>query len=166
VTVQLRVCASPQCVRPHKARGYCSRCYKRLRKRGDLERLHYQRPSRTGPVDTSAWSPELVAWVAGIVEGEGSIGLMGGGRVVVAMTDEDIIRRLESSLGIGFVYPRPRKESKPHWKSVWQWAVSRIEELEALLTHISSWLGHRRLARADRVLQHLKTRRKVHGTGT
>jgi hypothetical protein len=44
-----------------------------------------------------------IAWLAGIIEGEGTFGRKGhpAGQVRVQMTDEDVIDRLHSLTGVG-----------------------------------------------------------------
>lgn len=57
-------------------------------------------------------APIEAAWVAGIIEGEGSIMVMaqghrrrGAGVIVVMMTDEDVLLRLAQYIGAGEVRP-------------------------------------------------------------
>lgn len=68
-----------------------------------------------------------LAYLAGIFDGEGSIGFFsrGGKRarqfcLEVKMTDKPIIDLLQSELG-GTVVFRPRE--KAHWKDQWRWKV-------------------------------------------
>lgn len=92
---------------------------------------------------------ELVAWAAGIFEGEGSI--VEQGRVVrlqVKMTDYDVIARLWTIFG-GRVYG-PYKydqgdgsERKPAW--VW---ISDGSDPAAIAREMLPWLGERRRERA------------------
>jgi len=54
------------------------------------------------------WSPVNMAWLAGLVEGEGCIRLQKsnksvGASVIVQMTDGDVIERLQSITGLGCV---------------------------------------------------------------
>lgn len=97
-----------------------------------------------------------IAWVAGIIEGEGTILVPGGGQypsVRVAMTDEDVVRRLHSITGLGRVVPR--KKGQPHFKPQWQWHVCSRREVARLLCAVAPLMGSRRTARiaeaADRL---------------
>jgi len=79
---------------------------------------------RYGPPVTPHDIPPLeVAWLAGILEGEGSFISKGQARIQVAMTDQDIITRLAELTGVGRVYAVRRQ--KPHHKDSWLWTVRR-----------------------------------------
>lgn len=96
-----------------------------------------------------------LAWVAGIVEGEGSILITKGGggiRVQVKMCDEDVVRRLHTITGIGYVngpYPGAHLGDKPYWA----WLVSRRQDASGLLMTLYPFFGERRQARAREALQ-------------
>lgn len=92
---------------------------------------------------TQIWDPVDIAWVAGIIEGEGSIQTRSnanGLNVVVQMTDEDVIRRLRDVTSIGRV-SGPYKSSTLRLdgelkKLRWFWLVGRKEEVARLLLAI------------------------------
>lgn len=101
------------------------------------------------------------AWVAGIVEGEGSMGLdnMGpksGNRhpkahIKVAMTDEDVVRALHSKTGVGNVfgpYPGGGTKGNPEWKEQWVWHVAKREDVRSIITAILPFLYERRTVQA------------------
>jgi hypothetical protein len=46
------------------------------------------------------------AWLAGIIEGEGTFGRVGrpGGQIRVVMTDQDVIHRLHAITGLGLIH--------------------------------------------------------------
>ena len=50
-----------------------------------------------------------------------------GGQIRVVMTDQDVIRRLQSLTGLGLVHNRGRRTA--HHKTVWEWAVTRRENV-------------------------------------
>lgn len=92
-----------------------------------------------------------IAWVAGLIEGEGWFGTRGGGRptVEVASTDRDVIDRLRAWTGVGTIdgpYVRPNR--KPYFK----WRVTAREDAAALLLELCPYLCERRLRRAREVL--------------
>ena len=108
------------------------------------------------------WSRETeVAWLAGIIEGEGAIGvhktykIRGGERrqyrypqIRVRMTDEDIVQRcadITAPMGGGMY--GPVAGWKPHYKSVWQWTITGAPARQ-VLTLVLPYLGLRRTDQA------------------
>lgn len=96
------------------------------------------------------------AYFAGLIDGEGSIGLMrkGGGlrqRVKVNMTHEETVLALQRHFQIGTV--RPRKRGKPHHKDQWVWTVYYYDA-RAVLTRILPFLITKR-DDAEKVLQYV-----------
>jgi hypothetical protein len=97
------------------------------------------------------------AWVAGIVEGEGSIfahRIVRGGRayiyprLAVSMTDQDILLRLQAVTGVGCIYGPYETGFKPKWA----WHVTAKADARALLIVIRPYMGIRRTAKIDEVL--------------
>lgn len=97
-------------------------------------------------------SPVNIAWVAGIVEGEGWIGHDKRSvtpKIKVHMTDEDVVRRLHSVTGIGKVYG---PIVLPSGKDSYVWRVERPDHAAGLLMTLSAFLGERRFKRAKETL--------------
>lgn len=105
------------------------------------------------------------AWVAGIVEGEGCMGLDSSGvgttrtnpkaYIKVAMTDEDVIRALHQKTGVGNVYgpyPGGGSKGKDHWKEQWVWHVGKREDVYSIITDILPFLYGRRTLQATTCL--------------
>jgi hypothetical protein len=99
------------------------------------------------------WSRENLAWVAGIVEGEGCIRLgdNNGGTTKaltlhVNMTDPDIVRRLQTITGCGRFYGPYDHGSG---KQMYSWKSTRSQETYAVLMALLPWLGERRTARVQ-----------------
>jgi hypothetical protein len=96
-----------------------------------------------------------IAWLAGLFEGEGHIGFTKKGKVklVLAMTDFDVVTKAHTIAGAGWLGVRRQAQNK--WKDCLVWTVSRKSEsvplLEAMLPH----LGERRTARALEALERL-----------
>lgn len=72
-----------------------------------------------------------LAYIAGIIDGEGTVGHFGNGRgtnkrflVEVNMTCKPIIDLLQETFG-GSVVMRPRQQ--PHWQDQWRWRVVSAE---------------------------------------
>ena len=118
------------------------------------------------------------AWLAGLLEGEGCFTFQlgknrnGGKRkrpslaVSVSMSDKDVIERVQQVVGAGTIsYVPPRKEG---WKPLWRWGLSRRAEVIQLVTELRPWMGERRGARIDEMIQFNKdnpvAERFVHGT--
>lgn len=98
--------------------------------------LHSQDPQKT--------TPEQWAWVAGVVEGEGWIGLRGV--LCVQMTDADVIARLAEVTGMGTTV-FGKKPSTGGRKAVHEWGVYNRREFLLVAEKLTPWLGERRRAR-------------------
>lgn len=93
-------------------------------------------------------TPEAIAWLAGIYEGEGSCAITKGRaiRVEIVMTDEDIISRVQELTGFGSVRSvAGRAENR---KQAYRWSIGSNEAV-MFLTSIMPWLGERRKQRAQ-----------------
>jgi hypothetical protein len=105
---------------------------------------------------------EDIAWLAGIIEGEGSITGVSENlkkhqrktyRVVVEMVDEDIIRRCQTIFGYGQIRKvNPRGLGK---QIRYVWDVSNRSKVYSLISMIYPWLGTRRKTRAKEALLNL-----------
>lgn len=85
-----------------------------------------------------------LAWLAAIIEGEGTFGRNGrpGGQVRVVMTDQDIVRRLEAITGIGRVHGRGQRTVRH--KPTWEWCVTRRGSVGELVRMLAPFLLERR----------------------
>lgn len=94
-----------------------------------------------------------VGWLAGLFEGEGCMSLNPQGRPTIrlGMTDEDVVRKFHSIVGIGTV--KAAKNPTNGGKTMWCWGTGRCEDaawiIEQMLPHFCS----RRAARARQVLE-------------
>ena len=101
-----------------------------------------------------------IYWLAGLVEGEGWIGLRksqkDGGSVylypqlTIRMTDRDVLERAHALFG-GHVYG-PYKLKNPNCKDVYHWGVSRQSAAVGILLTLYSLMGSRRQAQIRSVL--------------
>ena len=98
-----------------------------------------------------------VAWLAGLVEGEGSFVITHRATLTVAMTDLDIVERLPRLTGVGNLYAYKTKAAAHH-KDVYGWTVGKQRHLLAVTRSIRPWLGARRGESADAVLAWLEAR--------
>ena len=115
-------------------------------------------------IEFRLWHPIDIAWAAGIVDGEGYIGICKrgnklGASVAVGMTDFDIIYRLYDTFGIGTLYREER--SQLNWKDKLIWTVQKHEDIIRFLTAIYPMMGIRRQERILKVVEEVfEARRK------
>lgn len=131
-----RTCSVAGCERPHKGRGYCAAHLKRVVRYGDpgLAEIKAASPPVTVPGD-----PVTLAYVAGLMDGEGTITRKAGYGywcVQVTMMDEEIIEYLASSIG-GTVssHHRATRERREHI-----WTVSRQSDVFRFIVAILPYL--------------------------
>jgi hypothetical protein len=96
-------------------------------------------------------------WLAGIIEGEGSMSYRTVGKyqypwVRVAMTDEDVIRHCYEVSGIGYMHGPYLYNKRPNRKPIWQWAVAQQTQAVGLMMTLYTLMGERRQAQIRRVL--------------
>lgn len=97
-----------------------------------------------------------IGWLAGIVEGEGSIMVIYPKdrayrlRICVEMTDLDIITRLHTLTGMGTIVSTNR--NNPNWKPTWRWQVQAKKEVVALAKLLRPHMGSRRTEQIDKLL--------------
>ena len=98
-----------------------------------------------------------IAWAAGIFEGEGSFSTHAVysktyPRASVEMNDEDVVRRYHEIVGVGTFLQRKRPDLR--YISV----VQDIAGFRALVDLLSPWLGARRQAKAQQIIETLGDR--------
>lgn len=84
-----------------------------------------------------------IAWLAGLLEGEGSFNLNKKHSIAVKleMTDEDVVRKAQSTTGVGRVVARPSRK-KGH-KPTWSWVITG-NNANSVLVQILPFMGARR----------------------
>jgi hypothetical protein len=82
--------------------------------------------------------PALLGWCAGLLDGEGSIGIYGKSLTVrIVMTDEPTIRRVRELLGIGWIHAcTPRPPRRP----AWYWFIGHRRRTYDVLTALRPYL--------------------------
>lgn len=100
-----------------------------------------------------------LAWLAGLIEGEGAFTTNNGGhnpRIVMSMTDEDVVRRAHVVSGVGRVGgPYQQKNNRSTttvWKPTWRWDVSKTEDALDLMELLYPLMGERRQQKIDELL--------------
>ena len=97
-----------------------------------------------------------IAWIAGIFEGEGSVGIYGRGVCVyIAMTDKDIIERIHT------LFPSPQgvrvRQRQSGRKPIYEWRIRQRQLVAEFLLLIMPWLGMRRRAQCQPVYEKAST---------
>lgn len=105
------------------------------------------------------------AWAAGLFEGEGCFTgstrrqMILGGRLEaeyfqvqasLSMTDRDIVYRFQRVVECGGIIVR---DFKGNLKRQWMWQAQAKRDIKHLRDIFSPWLGERRLARLDELLE-------------
>lgn len=117
------------------------------------------------------WSRENIAWLAGLIEGEGCFYIQpnpsGSSLIKVCMTDEDVILKAQRIAGCGQVSgPRMHMGGR---KPAWTWTLARAKHVLAISYAIYPFMGERRTLKLkqliDRILSMKKTlHERNHGT--
>lgn len=102
------------------------------------------------------------AWAAGLFEGEGSIITTSDcARLVLTMTDLDVVERFAAITGFGTII---HEAPKPNRKQLYRWSIAKLEEVSEVLGWMTPLLGQRRRGRASEaitVLEGITARRSV-----
>lgn len=92
-----------------------------------------------------------MAWLAGLLEGEGSFVQRGPRKELVIqmqMTDRDVVAKAHFLAGMGKFYAYPRAaDDKRGWKDVYLWNVANQRHAYALMVAILPFMGARRTER-------------------
>jgi hypothetical protein len=100
-------------------------------------------------------TPTEAAWVAGIVEGEGTISITSQGTpfIKVSMTDEDVVRRLRDWTGVGrFATTHPPAWQEKGYKRQYIWQVAKAADVLLVAEAIGPFLLGRRAARLAEIV--------------
>lgn len=106
---------------------------------------------------------EEIAWVAGILEGEGCFDYQQSNpekrwpQVRVEMTDKDIILRVQEITGgnVRFV-----KRYKPHHQDTWLLHIRTAKLVQPLLESIYPFMGQRRQSKIKAMIDNVKMSRR------
>jgi DNA-binding CsgD family transcriptional regulator len=100
---------------------------------------------------SSALTPIDIAWLAGLVEGEGNISINGRSFTIrIKMADHDVVERASALLG-GKLYPV--KAPRSGWKAMWLTQVKGATAAGWAMT-LYPWLGRRRRQQVRDALAH------------
>lgn len=98
-----------------------------------------------------------IAWAAGLFEGEGSCYIVNSQNrrptLELSSTDEDVVKRFMTIVGVGKLYTFDRKGHK----SGWRWMTGKKSEVVIVLELLMPYLGIRRLAAANELMERTTT---------
>lgn len=96
------------------------------------------------------------AWLAGLVEGEGTLIFTNKNAVAltVFMTDLDVLERCREVAGVGSVRG-PYGDGRPNRKPIYKWSVNKADHVREVLGAIRPFMGQRRAERIDAALERL-----------
>lgn len=114
-------------------------------------------PRATGAL----WTRENLAWLAGLLEGEGAFLITRrphatAFRISANMTDGDVIRRVAEIAGCGRIVG-PVEQKNPKHKPFYRWNVDRRRDAYALCVALYPFMGQRRRARIKEIAEAYRT---------
>lgn len=100
-----------------------------------------------------------IAWLAGLLEGEGYFALQKNGnylipRIQLTMTDKDIVERAAAFIG---TTAKAQPPSTPNRKPTWRLTLAKRSILEPLLKELLPYMGKRRQTRIKEMLNFYTT---------
>ena len=99
--------------------------------------------------------PKSTEWAAGLYEGEGSLCVYREKywKLAIKMTDEDVVRDVHRSLGVGTVSGPHHSPSTPgHYKDSYTWNVYKKDDIFKVVCEFYPYMGERRRAKFDEFL--------------
>jgi len=105
------------------------------------------------------WKQVMVAWAAGLFEGEGSFCFHKDEpkSIQITSTDRDVLNKVAGIFG-GSVYQGTRNTQKDHWKDAYVWRLP-LREAERFWAEVKPFLGERRLQRGEEFMNLLRAKR-------
>lgn len=102
-----------------------------------------------------------LAWLAGLLEGEGSFIEFRDTRsrawrckVYLKMTDLDIIERAHRIAGVGRICEANAPSKPKHWQEFWQWQVQSVPDALYVMLGVLPYMGERRSEKIQEILHH------------
>lgn len=98
-------------------------------------------------ISKGIYDQTMIAWAAGLFEGEGSFCFNYGKpkAIQIASTDKDVLEKVVQIFG-GKVYTLSRDKMKSHWKTEYVWKLPTSHTLD-FFSKVEPFLGERRLER-------------------
>ena len=143
----MHICTIEDCGTEIYAKGWCNKHYQRFRRNGHPEIL------RRNPV--LSMSEADIAWLAGLLEGEGSFFMTGRGdyyypTIVVSMTDRDVVERVSRMFGTG-IYAQKQDKRYPNAKIGYRTQTTG-HKAAGLMEQLLPWMGERRSQKIKELL--------------
>lgn len=148
------LCSVVECINKPVARGYCGGHWAWAKSK-DFKEVPTHILATDKRVDTSNWNRENLAWVAGIIEGEGCIGGIKGyksGRITIRMTDLDVLETVKKIAGCGYIYG---PQTRLNCKDIWSFNIHNRRHVYALARAIYPWLHKRRREKVAETIKHM-----------
>ncbi len=154
-------CAVEQCRRRVRSRGLCRRHYDswwKSTRRGRIPRYQVvdvlpRAAGTTSLIVQANDDPRSIAWLAGLLEGEGTFTSMDGyPDICASMCDRDVLGRAAAIMGIPNVWPKDvvRNEDRG-WSPAFEIGITGARAAAWMRT-LRPWMGLRRSAAIDRAL--------------
>lgn len=101
-------------------------------------------------------APIDAAWVAGLLEGEGSFINTPSNKGVISLqlTDLDVLQKLHRIVGAGGIHEVHR--TRPGGKPCWGWKIGSRADVLALIDQLYPYMGERRRAKMDEIVAVLR----------
>lgn len=114
------------------------------------------------------WEPIDLAWMAGLLEGEGHFGKWSKTtknglytypvyRIGCNLTDLDVLQRLHQLAGVGRLSGQQTPQ-KPQHSPFWRWMVNKKADVYALCVALLPYMGERRSARLREIIASYESR--------
>ena len=144
----MKTCTVETCNTKSYCKQLCQRHYTRLRKGQPLVKI----------LDRSNWTECNIAWLAGIIEGEGTFTLRGKDKhttIKIVSTDFDVIDKIQAVIGTGRINgPYKRSDNRKYFKV---WSLHESYPQKELMLAILPWMCKRRAIRIRQCLRVLTT---------
>lgn len=111
---------------------------------------------------------DWTGWAAGIIEGEGCLGLYRkyyDVKIQVESTDYFVVEKLQQLYG-GDLYENRAPSKLVKYKKSWRWLVRGKENTWKVLTIIYPYLSPRRKDKADEIFEYIKNSKRGFKGGT
>jgi len=152
---KFKICKIDGCDKKITAREMCCMHYQRLQRLGKMEPLR-----APNPIDKTEWTDINIAWLAGIIEGEGNFYLRELGnyfsiKIKVRMTDLDVLEKCFKITKIGNINGPYKNKKNLTYKDIWGWEVTKKTDSLELIKVIYPHLLSRRKAKIDEYLKQI-----------
>jgi hypothetical protein len=153
-------CTTRSCARPAAIRGLCLHHYKLWWKASRRGRVSMYAPVDAAvPIEDAEMAPLCAneplwtAWLAGLLEGEGTFAITRGYPVIrVQMCDLDVLERAAAIMRIARISPKDVERNREHgWSPAFQIALGGARAAEWMCV-LRPLMGERRTTEIDRAL--------------